>query len=115
MNVRRGILTNSTIKPVETVKERNTRTHSERLAALRVEFEKCKARAEATGSINECSVEKVTIQANVSDTYLYKNKLKELNQLLLIINHPALSFHVFLHLNKKEQIQDIFLYLKPNQ
>lgn len=70
-------MTNSTIKPVETLKERDTRTHSERLAALRVEFEKCKARAEATGSINECSVEKVTIQANVSDTYLYKNKLKD--------------------------------------
>lgn len=77
MNVRRLILTDSTIKYVETGKERDTRTHSERLAALRVEFEKCKARAVATGSINECSVEKVTNQANVRDTYLYTSKLND--------------------------------------
>lgn len=77
MNVRRGILTNSTVKPVETVKERDKRTHSERLADLRVSFEKCKARAIAIGSINECSVEKVTNQANVRDTYLYTNKLND--------------------------------------
>lgn len=77
MNVRRLILTDSTIKYVETGKERDTRTHSERLADLRGELERCKARAEATGSINECSVEKVTKQANVSDTYLYTHKLQD--------------------------------------
>lgn len=76
-SVRRLILTNSTIKHVDHKKERDPRTHSERLAALLVEFEKCKARALATGSVNECSVEKVTRQANVKDTYLYTDKLKD--------------------------------------
>jgi hypothetical protein len=70
-------LTDITIKPVENEKVRDMRTHSERLADLRIEFEKCKARAVATGSINECSVEKVTNQADVNDVYLYKNKLKD--------------------------------------
>lgn len=76
MNVRRLILTDSTIKVIETVKETDTRSHSEKLADLRVEFEKCKARAIATGSINECSLNKVCIRANVHDKYLYKNYLK---------------------------------------
>lgn len=70
-------MTDITIKPVENEKVRDMRTHSERLADLRIEFEKCKARAVATGSINECSVEKVTNQADVNDVYLYKNKLKD--------------------------------------
>jgi hypothetical protein len=75
--VRKLILTDNTIKSVENEKVRDMRTHGERQADLRVEFEKCKARAEAIGSINECSVEKVTKQANVKDIYLYTNKLKD--------------------------------------
>ena len=70
-------MTDNTIKSVENEKVRDMRTHGERQADLRVEFEKCKARAEAIGSINECSVEKVTKQANVKDIYLYTNKLKD--------------------------------------
>ncbi|MDO6444205.1 hypothetical protein Q4493_00305 [Colwellia sp. 1_MG-2023] len=64
-------MTNGTIKPVKTAEQTKKRSHSERLADLRVSFEKCKARANATGSINECSLEKVRKQVNVSDSYFY--------------------------------------------
>jgi len=67
-------LTDITIKPIESGKKSGKRSHSERLADLRVSFEKCKARAIASGSINECSLEKVRKLVNVSDNYFYANK-----------------------------------------
>lgn len=67
-------MTDITIKPIESGKKSGKRSHSERLADLRVSFEKCKARAIASGSINECSLEKVRKLVNVSDNYFYTKK-----------------------------------------
>lgn len=60
-----------------TAKCRDTRSHEERLEALRQSFERLKVRAAAKGSVNECSLEKVRKVAGVSDVYFYSNKLKD--------------------------------------
>nr|WP_075518720.1 hypothetical protein [Moritella viscosa] len=58
-------------------KKRDTRSHDERIQDLLETFEHLKARAEATGSIYQCTVSKVAKGANVNDVYLYKDKLKD--------------------------------------
>lgn len=65
-----------------TGKPRDKRTHDEKIAALREAFERFKARAIASGKVNDCSVSKVCERARVRDVYLYKDKLKDasLNQ-----------------------------------
>lgn len=76
MSARRNILTNKLVgsKPK---KPRDTRTHDERVHELRKAFEVLKARAESSGSINECSAKKVLTYANVRDNYFYEDKLKD--------------------------------------
>jgi len=61
-------------------RQRDTRSHDERISDLRNSFEHLKARAQATGQIYDCSVSKVAKHANVNDVYLYSDKLKDPNQ-----------------------------------
>lgn len=61
---------------IKNKKPRDTRTHDQKLNALRDAFERLKIRANATGSINDCSIIKVCKQADVNDTYLHTHKLK---------------------------------------
>lgn len=72
LSVRKVILTK-----VETKKKRDTRTHSEKISALRDSFERLKARAIATGNVNECSIIKICEKAGVNDIYLHTSKLKD--------------------------------------
>jgi hypothetical protein len=76
MSVRRLILTKVLVDTPK--KKRDTRTHDERINDLRKAFEYFKLRAEATGSVYDCTVSKVAKRANVNDVYLYKDKLKDL-------------------------------------
>lgn len=62
---------------IKSKKTRDTRTHDERISALYDAFERSKIRANAKGSINECSIVKVCEQAGVNDTYLHTSKLKD--------------------------------------
>ncbi|MBU2969234.1 ATP-binding protein [Pseudoalteromonas sp. C2R02] len=56
-------------------KEYDSRTHDEKISDLRAVFERLKIQALATGKISACSIKKVCDGANVSDTYLYTDKL----------------------------------------
>jgi len=75
-------------------KERDSRTHDERITALRDAFERLKVRANATGSINDCSVRKVCYKANVSDSYMYEDKFKdiEINKKYQSVKNEIKSF-----------------------
>lgn len=68
-------MTKALINPPKNPRE--SRTHDERIEALKKAFESLKLRAEATGSIYECTVDKVVKRAKVNDVYLYKEKLKD--------------------------------------
>lgn len=74
MSVRKVILTKISSK-----KQRDNRTHDEKIAALRDAFERLKVRAIATGNLNECSIRKVCDKANVSNSYLHTSRLKDKN------------------------------------
>lgn len=75
-------------------KQRDTRTHGERITALRQAFESLKIRAIAKGSVNECTLEKVRKLADVSDVYFYSNKLKDpaINKLYHAIKEDIAKF-----------------------
>ena len=60
----------------DTRKPRDKRTHDERLADLRSNFEQLKAQAIASGKINDCSITKICHKASVSTSYMAGNKLK---------------------------------------
>ncbi|SFC37039.1 hypothetical protein [Pseudoalteromonas denitrificans] len=62
---------------IDTKKKRDTRTHDEKITALRDAFERLKARASALGNLNECSIRKVCEKANVSNSYLHTARLKD--------------------------------------
>ena len=72
MNVKVDIL-----NELATKNKRDTRTHEERFTALLDAFERLRARALASGRINECSIIKVCEKANVKDVYLHTNKVKD--------------------------------------
>lgn len=69
-----GILTKEDKK-----KLRDDRTHDQKISELRDAFERLKATANATGLINDCSIKKVCVKANVNDVYLHTEKLKDEN------------------------------------
>ena len=56
-------------------KKYDSRTHEEKRTALTTAFERLKIRALATGKISICSIKKICKEADVSDTYLYTDKL----------------------------------------
>lgn len=60
--------------PQSAKKPRDTRSHAEKLNALREAFGLCKERANQSGSVNECSITKVAAIASVPKLYLTGNK-----------------------------------------
>lgn len=55
----------------------DTRTHEEKLTALSMAFAKFKAKAYASGKVNDCSAKKIYTDAEVDGSYLYKKELSD--------------------------------------
>lgn len=88
-------------------KKRDSRSHIEKIQELRQVFERLKIRAEVTGRVNECTLEKVRKAVGVGDAYFYSHKLKdpEMNKRYHDIRDDIARFRSEFNENKTEILE----------
>jgi hypothetical protein len=63
--------------PKKTSSPKEIVTHKERIQKLYEEFGVAKERARSTGSVNECSINKICVNAGISKAYLHGHRLQD--------------------------------------